>query len=196
LDGISPAEADHRLGVSGGDPPGIAFWIAALRETFEETGILLSSDPEACRSVGTDGDSEEGRLRAALHDGRIGLADALDALGTTLAGGLLAYVGHWVTPVRERYRYDTRFFAAEVPHGCPVFPDGVELVDHLWVPPAEALRRNEAGSLPMVFPTILTLESLAAFAEPGEALREMGNRKILRLLPGVEETEEGLRMTL
>lgn len=196
VDGIAPEEADRRLGISDGDPPGIAFWVAALRETFEETGILLVSDPRECRSVPSCGHDEEGRLRAGLHGGRMAFPQILDLMETTLAGGRLAYVGHWVTPVVERYRYDTRFFAVEIPPACPVFPDGVELVDHLWIAPSRALRRNEEGHLPMVFPTILTLESLTAFEAPSEAIQALAGREIPRLLPRVEEQEDGVRMTL
>ncbi len=195
--GLTAEEADGRLGTTGGDLPGIAFWVAALRETFEETGILLGEDPGQCRSVKNGGEEDgEARLRTGLRRGSMGLPAVLDALGARLGAGRIPYVAHWVTPVQERYRYDTRFFVAEVPGECPVCPDGEELVEAIWVTPAEAIRRNEEGSLPMVFPTLLTLEALAAFRDPAEALLGMGSPDIPCLLPMVEETSTGIRMTL
>jgi len=195
--GLTAAEADGHLGTSGADLPGIAFFVAALRETFEETGILLGEDSGQCRSVKNGGEEDgEGRFRTGLRRGSMELPEVLDGLGARLGAGRVSYMAHWVTPVQERYRYDTRFFVAEVPRGCPAFPDGEELVEHLWVTPAEAMRRNEGGSLPMVFPTLFTLEALAAFRDPAEALLRMGGPHIPRLLPIVEDTPTGIRMTL
>ena len=196
IEDVAPKEAGHRLGIPGAHPPGLAFWAAALRETFEETGVLLEPDPRRCRSIPLGPESEEGRLREDLHQGRTSFRAVLEALGATLGGKRVVYAGHWVTPVQEGYRYDTRFFAAEVPADCPVFPDGVELVEALWVTPAEASVLNRAGELPMVFPTIRTLQALEPFESPREALEALGRREFPRLLPRVEETEEGVRFIL
>jgi hypothetical protein len=100
-----------------------------------------------------------------------------------------------VTPVQERQRYDARFFAAELPESCPVFPDGEEMLEAIWVTPSEALSLNREGTLPMVFPTLVTLEALMPFETPADALRELGGRKIPRLLPLVEESGNGVLFT-
>ena len=195
LDGPSPEAADARLDIRGTSPPGLAFWVAALRETFEETGILLVSGGAGCRSALMDDSDPVGRLRRQLNRGRTDFRTVLDTLGTRLAGTTISYIGHWVTPVRERHRYDTRFFGGEVPAGCPCSPDGAEMVQALWIPPSEALALNREGALPMVPPTLRTLQALGAFGTPSEALRALGGRKIPRLLPRVEETENGVRFT-
>jgi 8-oxo-dGTP pyrophosphatase MutT (NUDIX family) len=196
LEGPTPAEADDRLGIPGGHPPGLAYWAAALRETFEEAGILLAGGGGGCRAVPLDGKDPTGRLRRDLHEGNTSFPAVLEAMGATLDGKRVAYIGHWKTPVQERYRYDTRFFGAEITADCPVFPDGVEMVEALWMTPTEALSRNRRGDLPMVFPTLMTLQALEPFRSPREALRELARRDIPCLLPRVEVTEDGVRMVL
>jgi 8-oxo-dGTP pyrophosphatase MutT (NUDIX family) len=196
VDGLGPDEANRRLGFSGSDARGLAFWVAGLRETFEETGILLGSGGGEGHSVSAEGKDPDSRLRLDLHHGRKRLPEVLKALNHRFQARRLMYVAHWVTPVQEPYRYDTRFFAAEVPAHLRIFPDGIELVESHWLTPEHALERNRAGSLPMVFPTMATLEALTAFSDPGEAMKALGGREVPRLLPRVEEVEGGIRMVL
>ncbi|MGW8265015.1 MAG: NUDIX hydrolase [Longimicrobiales bacterium] len=196
LGGPSPSEADTRLGISGGRPPGLAYWAAALRETFEEAGILVERGAAGFRAVPLDQEENDGRLRKELHGGRATFPEVLKAMGATLDGKRLAYIGHWKTPVQERYRYDTRFFGAEIPADCPAFPDGVEMVEALWITPTDALTRNRAGGFPMVFPTLMTLQALEPFRSPRSALEHLAGRKIPCLLPRVEAREDGVRLSL
>ena len=177
-------------------PPASAFVVAALRETFEETGILLQRGEASCLSYPPSPRNEGTRLRHALHDGELSFRDVLDDLGVELASQQLTYIGHWVTPVQEKYRYDTRFFGAEVSAGCPAYPDGMELVESIWFTPHEALALNRDGRLPMVFPTIFTLQAMAPFSDPAEALRVLGTQEIPRRLPRVEKARDGIRMIL
>lgn len=173
-----------------------AFPLTALRETFEETGILILAGGTPCLSFPLEGDTEGSRLRRATHTGEISFSEVLDCLSMTPDPGRLTPIGHWVTPVQEAFRYDTLFFGVEVPEKCQPYPDGTELAEAAWLTPGEALNLNREGSLPMVFPTILTLHALEAFSSPGEALRDMEQRKIPRLLPEVEEAGDGIRMTV
>jgi len=196
LAGPNPGDADSRLGISGGHPPGIAFWVAALREAFEEAGVLLESGGEKFRFIPMDGEGEESRLRKELQQGTLTFGEVLTGMGSVLAADAATYIAHWVTPLQERYRYDTRFFGAEVPEGCPAFPDGSELVDAVWVTPSEALARNREGTLPMAFPTLMTLRALTLFDSPSQALRALGRKEIPRLLPRVEASPGGVRVTL
>lgn len=192
----SPLDAKALLDEDPGLPPAHAFWVAALRETFEEAGILLGGGEEEVRSLPLEDGEGIGGLRRDLHSGNRSFLSILGALGRGLNGGNLRYIGHWMTPTQERYRYDTRFFGAEVPPDCQAFPDGIEMVEAVWLTPEEALQRNKAGILPMVFPTILTLQKLLPFRSPGEALEELGRRPIQRLLPMVEDTGTGVKMVL
>lgn len=196
LNGPSPSDADTRLGVAGGRLPGLAYWAAALRETFEEAGILVERGAAGFRAVPLDQKEKHGRLRKELHGGRATFPEVLEAMGATLDGKRVAYIGHWKTPVQERYRYDTRFFGAEIPADCPAFPDGVEMVEALWITPTDALTRNRAGGFPMVFPTLMTLQALEPYRSPRKALEHLAGREIPCLLPRVEAREDGVRMSL
>jgi recombination protein RecT len=173
---------------------GGAFRAAALRETFEEAGILIGQ--EESLSFPLEGEGTGPRLRRALLREECSFGHVLEELGLTSDPGLLTQIGHWVTPTPEAYRFDTLFFGVEVPSGCRSYPDGTELVESSWIAPSEALRLNGEGRLPMVFPTLHTLQELTAFSDPGEALESLGQRRIPRLLPQVEETGDGVRMTL
>lgn len=192
----NPIEAKALLGENPDLPPAHAFWVAALRETFEEAGILLGEGEEGVCSFPLGEGEGIGGLRRDLHSGNRSFPSILGAMGRGLNGGSLRYIGHWMTPTQERYRYDTRSFGAEVPPDCQAFPDGIEMVEAVWLTPEEALHRNKAGVLPMVFPTILTLEDLLPFRSPREALEELGRRPIQRLLPMVEDTGRGVKMVL
>ena len=97
-------------------------------------------------------------------------ARSLDGLGARLDGTAIEYIAHWITPEAEPRRYDTRFFAAIVPPKSEPSPDPREMTDAVWLAPAEALARHEAGRLPMIFPTIRTLEGLSTFDTPDAVL--------------------------
>jgi 8-oxo-dGTP pyrophosphatase MutT (NUDIX family) len=169
--------------------------ITALRETFEEAGILPGSYGE-CLAFPLEGRSRGSRIRREVQRGSGSFSDALEELGISIDPDSLTLVGHWVTPVQEPFRYDTRFFAVEVPEECPAYPDGVEMVEATWSTPERALEENRAGRLPMVFPTLLTLRALSEFDSPQQALRTLAGKIIPRLLPRVERAGDAVRMTL
>ena len=204
LSGISPDAARTRLGMERGEtgggatsePPPMAFFVAALRETFEETGVLLGASPGDCRTFPAGGDSREGELRARLLDGRRSFRQLLEELAVELAAGSLRYIGHWVTPEAEPRRYDTRFFAVEVPRGCSVEPHPGEVAEALWMTPAEALDRNRAGLLPLVYPTLRTLEELEPFQDAKRALEHFEGRCFPRLLPRLLRRPTGIEIVL
>jgi len=128
--------------------------VAALREMFEETGLLPSDRPMDSRAAA--------EVRARLLAGDIDFADATSSLGATFQNLQAAYMSRWITPVRFARRYDTRFFltvlaGAELPR--PELTE--ELSGFLWVAPSEAVRGFAAGELPMLFPTRSTLQDLA-----------------------------------
>jgi 8-oxo-dGTP pyrophosphatase MutT (NUDIX family) len=220
--GLSPAEAGARLGVQKGEaeaaafqqPPPMAYFVAALRETFEETGILLGVPPLGCRTVPAGGGSREGEVRARLLEGRCTFSQALselasgepapggmppreaapDPLAGKLDAGSLRYIGRWVTPEPEPRRYDTRFFAVEVPAGCGVEPHRAEVEESLWLTPMEALQRNRAGLLPLVYPTLRTLEDLVPSRDVVQALEHFQGRHFPPLLPRLRRKPAGIQI--
>lgn len=204
LSGLSPDAARTRLGVQEGEadagtaaaPPPIAFFVAALRETFEETGILVGLPPKGFRTIPTGGGSLEGEVRARLLDGSTSFRHLLEELAVNLDAASLRYIGHWVTPEPEPRRYDTRFFAVEVPGDCRAEPYRGEVEEAIWLTPAEALLRNRSGLLPLVFPTLRTLEDLEPFKDATQALAHFEGRRFPPLLPRLVRKPRGIEITL
>jgi len=195
LDGLTADAAARRLGLNEG-AGAIAYYVAALREAFEETGILVALDAEGrVPSTAADDDRVEA-LRDALLEDRIGLADVLDELASRLDGGTVEYIAHWITPEVERRRYDTRFFAARVAPGSEPVIDGREMTDAVWLAPADALARNRRGTLPMVFPTIRTLEQLATFDRVDAALATLATLDVQAIQPKLVLTPKGLAIRI
>jgi 8-oxo-dGTP pyrophosphatase MutT (NUDIX family) len=194
LDGLDAGSAAARLGLAGADPPALAYYLAAVREAFEETGILVASGadgrapPTAAEDPGVDA------LRADLMGDRITFARVLERMGCRLDGGAVEYLAHWITPEPEPRRYDTRFFAAKVRTGALAVVDEREMTDAAWLAPAEALRRHRAGRLPMVFPTIRTLQDLVRFRSVDEVLAELRTRVVPTILPRLVLTPTGIGM--
>ena len=138
--------------------------VAALRETFEEVGILLVCTPGGAtiRFNGTKQARLEQRRRA-LHAHRITLAEVLREEELRLAPAQLHYFAHWITPEASPIRYDVRFFAAAAPRDQTARHDGVELTGHRWVTPSDALAEHARGVFPMVLPTRTLVGELMQF---------------------------------
>jgi len=160
--GIDDTAASRTLGIERG---GLAYWIAAIREAFEEAGILLAYDAGG-GMVALTGAAEQ-RFRAhrrALHEGASGLAGIARSESLRLATDRLLYFSHWITPVGAPRRYDTRFFLAVAPQEQEAAHDNREAIAHVWMRPAEALERHGRGEIKMRTPTIKTLELFTRFA--------------------------------
>jgi 8-oxo-dGTP pyrophosphatase MutT (NUDIX family) len=189
-------ELDHDEREAGDavSPPAFAFLAAALREAFEEAGILLAKPPHGCRTIalGDPGTGEEARSR--LLEGSLGFAEVLAGMAIELDAAALEYIGRWITPEPEPWRYDTRFFAARVPPDCAAIPDLREMVEARWMRPGEALAHNQGGSLPLVFPTLRTLEALAGFDRADDFLRHHRGRRVPGLLPKLVVREGGIEI--
>ncbi len=198
LDGPSPEAAAMRLDLDEGDPPAIAYYVAALREAFEETGILVGARPDSHRVAGPGAAAPEGeprtrdvpQVRDDLLEDRITFGTALERLGCRVVSGALEYLAHWVTPVSEPRRYDTRFFAARAPRGAEPVIDAREMTGSLWVTPTRGVLGAESGELPMILPTIRTLAHLAAYAAVDEVLQALPDLDVPRILPGPEAARQ------
>lgn len=167
--GRTDAECSAALGVEEG---GLAFWVGALRECFEEAGLLLARHPgdEHLLSLLRPGVADRfAAHRAAVHAGR-SFAEVLVEEDLVLDVGRLHYVSHWVTPEGASRRYDTRFFVAEAPPEQAPRHDAGETVATTWIGPALALDRHRAGALELVLPTVRNLEALCRFATVEELL--------------------------
>lgn len=196
LDGLTPEAAAERLDLVGSDPPAIAYYLAALREAFEETGILVARGPAGGPLACAAADPSVDRLREDVMEDRIRFADALARLDCRVDGSSVEYLAHWITPVAEPRRYDTRFFAARVEPGSAPIIDPREMTDGVWLAPDAALRRYREGSLPMVFPTIKTLEGLARHPDVDTALARIRAAPVRTILPSLVITPTGVGLEL
>lgn len=162
-DGLSEDDALARLRA---DAHGRAHWIAAIREAFEECGLLPATTVDG-RPLRLDDPATATRFaghRAAVDGGTRSLGEVLAAEALRLDLSALHYVAHWVTPVGPPRRYDTRFFVGRAPEHQPLAHDGSEVVGAEWTTPAAALGRLEAGELSMLPPTSESLRWLSEFA--------------------------------
>ena len=178
--GLDDAAASRELGLERG---GLAHWIAAIREAFEEAGILLAYDA-AGEIVSLDEAAAE-RYRAerrALDEGRRDFAEFVLSEGLRLAVDRLRYFGHWITPVGSPRRYDTRFFVAVAPDGQEAHHDERETIAHVWVRPREALELCAREAINMRLPTIRTLERFAACSTAAELMAEIDSASQVRAL--------------
>ena len=159
--GLDDGRASALLGLASGSG-GLRVWIAALREAFEEAGILLVA-PESGAAMSGDDDPIPADDRIRLNAGEVGLADLLAAHSLLLDANEVFLFSHWLTPEGAPRRYDTWFLVAPAPRGQEGSHDDAELVHSEWVRPSDALARYAAGEIDLIFPTLRTLRVLESF---------------------------------
>lgn len=148
--GVSERQADARLGVKQN---GLDLYSAAIRELFEESGVLLAGSDDL--------DDDLCEIRNALNDGSQRWADFVTRNELELHCGHLHYFSHWITPVTQPKRYSTRFFLAELPPGQEAVHCGGELTDSRWITAHDMLEAGRQRDVELHFPTVKTLESIA-----------------------------------
>ncbi|MPZ89376.1 MAG: NUDIX hydrolase [Nitriliruptorales bacterium] len=185
-DGLDPAAVAPLVGRAPGLTLGL--FVAAVRETFEEAGVLL-----ARRADGRPVDhAEVMAMRQALaappergakdEDVTAAFNAWVAGAGLVLDLGALTPLSRWITPAQEPRRYDTIFFLARAPEEQTAAHDRVETTESRWLTAADALSAHTAGDLRLVFPTIRTLEELAGFADTPTLLAAAAARGRLRPL--------------
>lgn len=163
--GLSPQEAGRILHADLGPELSLAHWVAAIRELFEEVGVLLCVT-ESGKPVEMKREELQERLtakRRQLIASEIDFLTLLDSEGLFCDAASLRYFSHWRTPEEFSTRFDTRFYLAALPPGQEPLATSEEVTHSLWVTPEEALKLCEAGKLPMIFPTYCNLRTLADF---------------------------------
>jgi len=170
-DGLDDEEASALLGIPNG---GLSYWVAAIRECFEEAGVLLARPTSSNELIRFDTDTAlQNRFNAArheIHDGKMSLVELCTTESLRLVTDNIHYVSHWITPLGEPRRFDTRFFIARAPEAQEPLHDDNETIASLWVSPIEALDRHARGDLAMIPPTTSNLQFLAPHGTTTDAL--------------------------
>ena len=164
--GMDDASASARMGLA---QDGLHYWIAAVRECFEEAGLLFATDSGGgLVDLHALPAADVLAMRHALHANQTGMAEVCERFNVQLAMHRLAYYSHWITPIGLPKIFDTRFFITQAPLGQTAVHDAKETVALLWLTPAEALAR--ARELKLMNVTELTLKHLATFAQAQDAI--------------------------
>lgn len=165
-----------------------AFRVAAIREAFEECGILLARDAASGAMVDEARRDELAvQYRKPIENGELSMAEFVHKEGLDLAVDHLVRFAHWITPEVETKRFDTVFYAAAAPDDHDGVHDGSESVDSLWITPQQALVDGESGHRAVMFPTRLNLEKLGESGDVESALSAAHAAKIVTVQPWVED---------
>ena len=158
--------------------------IAAIRETFEECGVLFARPRHAATLIdAVTLRTVEQTHRAALAEGEIDFAAVLTAHDLLPTTDLLTHFAHWITPANQPKRYDTHFFLAEAPAEHLAVHDGEEAVDSLWITPRQALADTAAGRFKLVFATQMNLMKLAVHKTSAEAISAAHQSAVVTVQP-------------
>jgi len=204
---VDPRDADHEVGWAG---PTTAEWAArlsstdaearmlvcaAVRETFEESGVLLAGPSAGTVAADVAGADWE-RDRGALVDRELAFSDFLAARGLVLRTDLLGLWAHWITPEFEERRYDTRFFLAALPAGQLTRDVSSEADQVCWLAPGEALDQLLRGEIRMLPPTAVTLRELSEYGSIADVLAAVPERDIRPITPAAVVSGGDVRLVL
>lgn len=166
----SDAEASEQLEVAKG---GLAYYVAAIREAFEEAGIMLAlhRDTEApLELVDSETRGRFDKLRDGVNAGSLDFLEVVEQEHLILDAGQIHYVARWITPPGPPRRFDTRFFVSRMPSAQAPIHDDNELVNSSWLSPREVIERVSAKKMGMLPPTLRMVEALAAFGSSAEVM--------------------------
>ncbi len=162
--GLDDSEASSRLHI---EMNGLSYYIAAVRESFEEAGVFLG----ATRGRGQTLDfSLLSQARKQLNAGKMSFLEVVKELDLEIGSDQLIYFAHWITPEGSPRRFDTRFFISTFPDDQVVDADYGESTSIAWISPKQALERHGRGEFEMIVPTVKNLEVLSEFSSVKEVL--------------------------
>lgn len=177
-----------KLGLNEPDLPqhtALGLFFAAVRETFEEAGMLLAS-----HKTGADVDFSDRAIqqrfemsRHDLHGRRLSLKELAERENLQFTLDLIRPYAHWITPELQPKRFDTRFLLARLPKGQTPVHDSIEMIESRWIAPKDALSESEAGKIVLMPPTLKIMEELSEFSSIDELFDATALRKIQPILP-------------
>lgn len=169
---------------------------AAIRELFEEAGVLLAYRDGKMLAIPDQDVERFGAYRDAFNERKGSLVEMAHAEHLTLATDLLDYFAHWITPVGMPKRFDTHFFLTTAPEEQQAAHDRLETSEGIWISPTEALARFERKEFPLVFATIYQLRELSAFGSVQAALASTTKQRVPTRLPVLKEENGKTRVFL
>ena len=188
-----PAWADHVLGWDAYDAEQRGLRIAAIREVFEEAGILLAKRRDG---QPMSGEACPMAVRQAVDVGATRFLDVICDLDARLDLAALTVFARWITPPLTPKRFDTWFYAVTAPAEQLAACDGRETVDAEWIAPSEALRLAAAGERKVIFPTRMNLKLLAEATGAQDAVTRAAARTLVTVLPQIEQRPAGRVLVL
>lgn len=195
LGGFSDHQARHKLMYL--DPEAVSgFFVAAIRETFEEAGVLLVRRRGASGLLHPDEVAPLLRHRLELQSGRLAFPELIENENLELAAECLTVHGHWITPEAAPRRFDTLFFTALTPSGQLAHHDGVEASAHIWIRPEDALDQRRRGERQIIFPTACNLETLTGFPSAEQALEASRKRPVVPVQAVPVERDGRLKLVI
>ena len=192
--GLDGDEAARVLGATDGTRTALAHWTGAIREAFEEVGVLLAVDAAGAPPRVDPGTLAEYR-RACQRDHRVFWA-LIRREHLTLTTDRLAYFAHWITPEENPLRFDVRFFAAPMPEGQDAEADEREIVGVRWLSPREAFDAQARGEISLRRPTIANLRIFDGVPSVAHALSSVAGREIRTIRPRVITGPDGQQRAL
>lgn len=171
--GRTPKQARQIIGAAFTPEEAIGLWIAAVREVFEEVGVLLAADGrDAKMSMSAERATRLVKYHGELMDKTLNFAALMEREQLYCDLGSLSHFSTWQTPAQFTMRFDTRFFLAALPQGQTPLPTSYEVAHSVWLTPDRAMQLFDRGELPMIFPTFASLRTLADFDTLESVLRE------------------------
>jgi 8-oxo-dGTP pyrophosphatase MutT (NUDIX family) len=158
--GLSQPEAREKLGGEMSSDVALGYWVAAVREVFEETGIHFFVDQNNV-TAGRDVQARLAQKRRDLSEGHLDLPRLLESEQLFCDLSRLTYLFHRITPEKYKIRFDTRFYLAAMPTNQSPLVSSEEVAESLWLAPRAALDQAQSGTFPMMPPTIIALSTLA-----------------------------------
>jgi 8-oxo-dGTP pyrophosphatase MutT (NUDIX family) len=191
--GFTFEEAQKILGGTFSPEESFAHWIAAIRELFEEAGVLLAYDQKGNLFQLRNRDEREKFLhyRESLQKAGLTICEMAQKEKLLFALDQLHYYAHWITPEARSERFDTRFFLARYPSGQEASHDQKETTAGAWITPQKALEENLKGEVVLSPPTLKTLEDLSRFKTIEEIFASLRNREIRHILPVLTKISSG-----
>ncbi|MEZ5558141.1 MAG: NUDIX domain-containing protein [Pseudomonadales bacterium] len=173
------------------EPDMRAIQVSAIREAFEECGILLARAAGETNLVSGQRLQTLEHYRNALHGGELSITEFVERENLRLACDQLVHFAHWVTPEMMPKRFDTHFFLAAAPADHLAVHDGHESVDSVWIRPDEAIADAASGKRTVIFPTLRNIEKLGQSRSVAEAFAAARASKVVCVLPWTEQREDG-----